>query len=87
VALYRLLANEFSSKLLLFCALAVGRLKFMKIAFSNTVSSLRQFLATASSPSVSNAAVQHGPIALPNLLCTPVSVAQNLCPRNGPANA
>jgi hypothetical protein len=35
---------------------------------------------------VSNAAVQHGPVALPNLLCTP-SVAQNLCPRNGPANA
>jgi hypothetical protein len=36
---------------------------------------------------VPNAAVQHGPIALPNLLCTLGSVAQNLCPRNGPANA
>jgi hypothetical protein len=34
-----------------------------------------------------NQAVQHGPIALPNLLCTLVSVAQNLCPRNVPANA
>jgi hypothetical protein len=42
----------------------------MQIAKSHTASSFWQLLATASSPSVSNAAVQHGPIALPNLLCT-----------------
>jgi hypothetical protein len=33
-----------------------------------------------------NAAVQHGPIALPNLLCAR-SFTQKLCPRNKPANA
>jgi hypothetical protein len=33
-----------------------------------------------------NEAVQHGPIALPNLLCAR-SFTQKLCPRNGPANA
>jgi hypothetical protein len=43
-----------------------------------------QSLRVATAP---NSAVQHGPIALPNLLCTLVSVAQKLCPRNGPANA
>jgi hypothetical protein len=35
---------------------------------------------------VPNQAVQHGPIALPNLLCAR-SFTQKLCPRNGPANA
>jgi hypothetical protein len=33
-----------------------------------------------------NQAVQHGPIALPNLLCAR-SFTQKLCPHNGPANA
>jgi hypothetical protein len=42
-----------------------------------------QPLRVATAP---NAAVQHGPIALPNLLCTR-SFTQKLSPRNGPANA
>jgi hypothetical protein len=51
---------------------------------------LRKYSATYHQPprvgTVPNAAVQHGPIALPNLLCAR-SFTQKLCPRNGPANA
>jgi hypothetical protein len=59
---------------------------FNEVMSLNLNSNLRQVLATASSPSVSNAAVQHGPIALPNLFCAR-SFTQKLCPRNRPANA
>jgi hypothetical protein len=46
-----------------------GYTRFMQIVNSHAASSFWQVLATASSPSVSNAAVQHGPIALPKNMC------------------
>jgi hypothetical protein len=67
----------------------IGRtLVFLKANLSEPVNKFHSLKTPPPSvATVSNIAVQHGPIALPNLLCTPVSVAQKLYPRNGPANA